>query len=162
LHRRRDRRHGLPIENPLLFYAKYWGGSALKFFKYARVYLRFKAMLDRALKAEDRWTYSDLAVAPPKADEFDTLEMYHATAGGEEALKRKKRDEAIRAKTHAHDAVRSRRWSREHASGASRLDTAHCLQPGARVNFALRHHRRLRAEALDDAAHEGADPGRGH
>lgn len=31
--------------------------------------------------------------------------MYHATYGGEEARKRKKRDGAIRAKTHAHKAV---------------------------------------------------------
>jgi hypothetical protein len=102
---RRDRRHGLPIENPLVFYAKYWLGSALKFFNYARVYLRCKKMLDRALKAEDRWTYSGLAIAAPKADEFETLEMYHATAGGEAALERKKRDEAIRAKTHTPDTV---------------------------------------------------------
>ncbi|HVZ51575.1 MAG TPA: radical SAM protein [Pseudolabrys sp.] len=101
---RRDRRSGLPLENPLVFYTKYWGGTALKVFKYARVYLRCKAMLDRALKAEDRWTYSDLAIAPPQADEFDALSLYHATTGGEAALARKKRDEAIRAKTHAHDA----------------------------------------------------------
>lgn len=39
---RRDRHQGLPIDNPLLFYAKYWGGSALKFFKHARVNLRCK------------------------------------------------------------------------------------------------------------------------
>jgi len=100
---RRDRRSGLPIENPLLFYAKYWGGSALKFFKYARVYLRCKALLKKALNAPDRWTYSDLAIAPPKADEFETLEIYHATAGGEAALARKKRNDNIRARTGSHD-----------------------------------------------------------
>jgi len=102
---RRDRRSGMPLENPFVFYAKYWGGIALKIFKYARVYLRCKAMLDRALKAPDRWTYSDLAIAPPKADEFDALDLYHATTGGEEALARKKRDEAIRAKTQAHEVA---------------------------------------------------------
>ena len=91
------------IENPLLFYAKYWGGTAVKLMKYVRVYLRCKAMLDGALKAPDRWTYSDLAIAAPKADEFDALELYHATAGGEAALKRKYRDDAIRARGHAHD-----------------------------------------------------------
>ena len=100
---RRDRRHGLPLENPLVFYAKYWGGTALKAFKYARVYLRCKAMLDAALKAPDRWSYSDLAIASPKADEFEALDLYHATTGGEAALKRKYRDDAIRARAHAHD-----------------------------------------------------------
>jgi hypothetical protein len=99
---RRDRRSSLPMENPLVFYARYWGGTALKFFQYARVYLRCKAMLDRALKAPDRWIYSDLAIAPPKADEFDALDLYHATTGGEAALKRKYRDDAIRSHT-AHE-----------------------------------------------------------
>jgi len=96
---RRDRRSSMPLENPIVFYARYWGGTALKFWNYARVYLRCKAMLTAALKAPDRWSYSDLAIAPPQADEFDALDLYHATTGGEDALKRKYRDEAIRAHT---------------------------------------------------------------
>jgi len=96
---RRDRRHGMKRENPLIFYARYWGGMVVKAFNYARVYLRCKAMLKAALKAPDRWSYSDLAIAPPQADEFDALDLYHATTGGEAALKRKYRDEAIRAHT---------------------------------------------------------------
>jgi hypothetical protein len=100
---RRDRRHGMKIENPLLFYPKYWIGTAVKFVNYARVYLRCKAMLKAALKAPDRWTYSDLAISAPKADEFDALDLYHATTGGEAALKRKHRDDNIRATGHAHD-----------------------------------------------------------
>jgi Radical SAM superfamily len=102
---RRDRRHGMPIENPVLFYTKYWGGTAIKVWQYASVYLRTKAMLTAALKAPDRFAYSDLAIAAPKADEFDALDLYHATTGGEAALKRKYRDDAIRATGHAPDAV---------------------------------------------------------
>ena len=49
------------------------------------------------MAAPDRWTYTDLAIAPPLADEFDTLDLYHATSGGEAALARKRRDDAIRA-----------------------------------------------------------------
>jgi len=60
-------------------------------------------MLKAALEASDRWSYSDLAIAPPKADEFDALDLYHATTGGEAALKRKYRDDAIRSHGHAHD-----------------------------------------------------------
>ncbi len=100
---RRDRRHGMKRENPLIFYARYWGGMVVKAVQYARVYLRCKAMLKKALEAPDRWTYSDLAIAPPKADEFDALDLYHATTGGEAALKRKYRDDAIRAHGHAQD-----------------------------------------------------------
>jgi hypothetical protein len=102
---RRDRRPGLPRENPLVFYPRYWLGTAVKAYKYLRVYLRCKAMLNAALKAPDRWTYSDLAIAPPKADEFDALDLYHATAGGEAALKRKFRDDNIRMHGHAEDAA---------------------------------------------------------
>jgi hypothetical protein len=101
---RRDRRSGMKRENPFVFYTKYWGGTAIKAFKYAHVYLMTKKMLDNALKAKDRWTYSDLAIAPPEADEFDALDLYHATSGGEEALKRKYRDDSIRATGHAHAA----------------------------------------------------------
>jgi hypothetical protein len=54
-------------------------------------------MLEEALAAPDRWTYSDLAIAPPKADEFETLDLYHATSGGEAALARMRRDEKIRS-----------------------------------------------------------------
>jgi hypothetical protein len=100
---RRDRRRGMKLENPLVFYARYWGGTALKAFRYARVYLRCRAMLKAALKAPDRFTYSDLAISAPKADEFDTLDLYHATSGGEAALKRKYRDDAIRARGTAHE-----------------------------------------------------------
>jgi hypothetical protein len=57
-------------------------------------------MLDEALAAPDRWTYSDLAIAPPQADEFDALDLYHATSGGEAALARKRRDDVIRAAAH--------------------------------------------------------------
>jgi hypothetical protein len=38
---------------------------------------------------------------PPQADEYEALDLYHATSGGEAALARKRRDEAIRAGTHA-------------------------------------------------------------
>jgi hypothetical protein len=98
---RRDRRSDLPLENPFVFYTRYWGGTVLKAWRYLRVYMRCKAMLNAALKAPDRWTYSDLAIAPPAADEFEALDLYHATTGGEEALTRKKRDDSIRARTHA-------------------------------------------------------------
>ena len=39
-------------------------------------------------------TYSDVAIAPPERDEFEKLELYHATSGGEAALARKRRDDS--------------------------------------------------------------------
>jgi hypothetical protein len=99
---RRDRRHGMPREIPLLFYPRYAGETLLKAWRYWRVYRRFKATLDEALTASDRWTYSDLAIAPPAADEFEALDLYHATSGGEAALARMRRDEAIRTSQPVH------------------------------------------------------------
>src|SRR5262245_50087341 len=39
-------------------------------------------------------------------------------------------------------------------NGEGGSDASHRLEPRARMNLTLRQHRRLRAEALDDAAHE--------
>ncbi len=97
---RRDRRLGVRRENPLLFYPRYVGETLIKAWRYWRVYKRFKATLDETLAAPDRWTYSDLAIAPPQTDEFEALDLYHATSGGEAALARMRRDDAIRGTSH--------------------------------------------------------------
>ncbi len=93
---RRDRRVGLPRETPLIFYSRYLGETAVKLWRYLSVYRECKTILDEVLIAPDRWTYTDIAIAPPKDDEFETLDLYHATAGGEAALERKNRSDAIR------------------------------------------------------------------
>jgi hypothetical protein len=99
---RRDRRHGLRRESALVFYPRYWIGTAVKLSKYAVVYWRAMRTLKEVTSAPDRWTYTDLAIEPPKADEFDALDLYHATSGGEAALARKRREDAIRIETDAH------------------------------------------------------------
>ena len=95
---RRDRRYGMKLENPLVFWGRQVFGGAVKYWGYFWVWRRCKKMLDAALKSPDRYTYSDLAIAPPEADEFDALDLYHATTGGEAALARKYRDDAIRGR----------------------------------------------------------------
>ncbi|HEY1362467.1 MAG TPA: radical SAM protein [Xanthobacteraceae bacterium] len=93
---RRDRRHGMPRELPLLFHARYCGELVVKVWRYLSVYRQFKSILREVLAAPDRWSYSDLAIAPPEADEYEALDLYHVTSGGEAALARMRRDEAIR------------------------------------------------------------------
>jgi hypothetical protein len=97
---RRDRRSGLPRENPLVFYPRYFAEIAAKLWRYWLVYRECKAILKEVLAAPDRWTYTDLAIAPPKADEFDVLDLYRATAGGEAAIARKDRHERLRDRAH--------------------------------------------------------------
>ncbi len=94
---RRDRRHGLRLESPLTFYPRYWGGTAIKATKYLSFFLKTRRILKEVLEAPDRYAYTDLAIAPPKDDEFEALELYHATTGGEAALARKKLGDSIRA-----------------------------------------------------------------
>ncbi len=102
---RRDRRSGMPRENPLVFYPRYLGETLSKMWRYFLVYRECKGILREVLKAPDRWTYTDLATSPPKADEFDALDLYHATDGGEAALARKYRDEDIRARASAKTGI---------------------------------------------------------
>ena len=96
LKHRRDRRHGLPLENPLVFYPRFAAETVVKAARYWSVYRRLKAILDEVRTAPDRELYSDVAIAPPRVDEFEALDLYHATFGGEAALARKRRADAIR------------------------------------------------------------------
>ena len=93
---RRDRRHGLKLESPLLFYPRYWGGTAIKAVKYLSFFLKTRRIMKEVLEAPDRTTYSDLAIEPPRDDEFEQLQLYHATSGGEAALARKALGDSIR------------------------------------------------------------------
>jgi len=94
---RRDRRHGLKLESPLVFYPRYAGEILFKAWKYWRFFTRTRRILNEVLAAPDRTTYSDLAIEPPRGDEFEALELYHATSGGEAALARMKLGDSIRA-----------------------------------------------------------------
>ena len=101
---RRDRRYGMKRENPLLFYPRYAFETFNKLRGYWRVYWQFKAVIKETLAAPDRWTYNDIAIAPPLQDEFESMALYHETTGGEAALARKRRDDAILATVPIHPA----------------------------------------------------------
>jgi Radical SAM superfamily len=98
---RRDRRFGMKIESPLIFYPRYGWETLKKVWGYLRVYRELRAVLNETLAAPDRWAYTDIAIAPPQQDEFERLSLYHETTGGEAALARKRRDDAIRSSGHA-------------------------------------------------------------
>jgi len=98
---RRGRRHGLPREGRIGFYARYVAEIVGKAWRYWSLYRSMKAMHKEVLAAPDRLTYTDIAIAPPQEDELDTLDLYHATNGGEAALARQRRHDAIRARAEA-------------------------------------------------------------
>jgi hypothetical protein len=94
---RRDRRHGMPIESRLVFYSRYAGETLVKAWRYFAVYYRAMRMLRQVLQAPDRWSYTDLAIAPPRDDELDVLDLFHATSGGAAAVDRVRREATARA-----------------------------------------------------------------
>ena len=102
---RRDRRHGLPLESPLVFYPRYVAEIVAKAWRYWSVYRRARAILNQVLTASDRWSYVDLSITPPHEDEFDRLDLYHQTRGGAVALARKRREDEVRRKARATPAV---------------------------------------------------------
>jgi hypothetical protein len=102
---RRDRRSGLPIENPLIFYPRYFGETLGKAWRYWSIYRQSRAILKEVRSAPDRLTYTDVAIATPKADEFEALDLYQATSGAGAALARKQLHDNIRLKVKAPVAV---------------------------------------------------------
>jgi hypothetical protein len=94
---RRDRRYGMRLESAFRFYPRYAGEIARKAWGYWSVYRQARAILKEVLSAPDRSIYSDLSITPPRENEFDRLDLYQATAGGEGALAHKRREDALRA-----------------------------------------------------------------
>ncbi|HEV2100688.1 MAG TPA: hypothetical protein VGR45_17415, partial [Stellaceae bacterium] len=84
--------------SPLAFYPRAAAEIAGKAWTYWSVFRRTQRILKETLAAPDRWTYSDLSLTTPEADEFDDLDLYRLTSGGEAALARKRRDDLLRAK----------------------------------------------------------------
>jgi Radical SAM superfamily len=97
---RRDRRQGLKLESPFLFYPRYAYEIVTKSWNYLQFFLRARRIMKEVLEAPDRSTYTDVAIAPPRDDEFEQLSLYHATSGGEAALARKALGDSIRESAH--------------------------------------------------------------
>jgi hypothetical protein len=96
---RKDRRPGMPIEHPLVFYPRLLGDTWRKLSGYASTIMRFRRIMKEVRNAPDRLSYTDAAITPQKDQEFEKLDLYHATTGGEAALGRKLRVDALRAGT---------------------------------------------------------------
>ncbi len=103
---RTDRRAGMPIEHPLIFYPKYAIEIARKATLYARTILRANRAYRTVMREDNLKTYTDIAITPADASEFDELEMFHATQGGDMAVA-KSRDQDKRRERYASAAAGS-------------------------------------------------------
>jgi hypothetical protein len=70
---RTQRRSELPLENPLLFYPRMWFQSGLAAVRWAALFLRYRRILARVVKAPDARRYTDPALQPTGAGEADRV-----------------------------------------------------------------------------------------
>jgi hypothetical protein len=93
--RRKSRRPGLKREPALLFYPKFAFESLRKGWNYWRGFRRAKGLLKRIVEDPARWDYEDLATRPLGHNELESLDLFHETRGGEAAVAKQQRQEAL-------------------------------------------------------------------
>lgn len=76
---RRDRRRGLPLENPLIFYGGYLWEIADKLIRFLGMYRDYQRAFRRAMKGTSRPAATDVAMQPVQAKELDELELFTVT-----------------------------------------------------------------------------------
>jgi hypothetical protein len=70
---RTQRRSGLPLENPLLFYPRWWFEGSVAAVRWIALFLRYRRILARAAKAPEALRYTDPALQPTGAGEADRM-----------------------------------------------------------------------------------------
>ncbi len=96
---RRDRRPGMPLENPLIFYPRYVAGTLAKFAHLMWIILQFKRAL-RAVEKGASEQAADIAMQPVAADELDDFDLYTATEAAQisvDKIRRKRAASAVSA-----------------------------------------------------------------
>jgi radical SAM superfamily enzyme YgiQ (UPF0313 family) len=89
---RRDRRPGMPLENPLSFYPRYAWEMVSKHARGAVLYWRYLRILKRVER--DTRRYTDIAMTPVQEDDFDALEMFTATQAAKTVVQQHRRKTA--------------------------------------------------------------------
>jgi hypothetical protein len=97
---RRDRRPGLPLENPLVFYPRYYGGLLAKHLQLAAIaaplgLFRLWLKIDRTRAG----AYMDKALTPPTQADLDELDLFQNTESSRAAGEKAKGKAARRAAT---------------------------------------------------------------
>jgi radical SAM superfamily enzyme YgiQ (UPF0313 family) len=77
---RRQRRHGMPIVNPLLFYPARIGEVAQAAWRWFRLAKRYRSIMKRVLADPASLSYLDMALTPAMGDAAGTSDFVHAFA----------------------------------------------------------------------------------
>ena len=93
---RHDRRPGLPLENPLLFYPRYVFNMVSKYTRFFQMYHYHNKILKRV--EQDTTSYTDTALTPVNDADLDDLEMFNTTASAKAAVAKVRRRQNQRVK----------------------------------------------------------------
>ncbi len=96
---RRDRRPGMRLENPLVFYARYGAEIVSKIARYGALYWRYKRILERVRRGPG--PDMDVAMQPVQDADLDALELFTATEGARAAADKQRRRKAAVAAAEA-------------------------------------------------------------
>jgi hypothetical protein len=77
---RNERRSGMPIESPLVFYPRYLWEIVAKTVRVALFVTKYKRICRRVENDPAKLAYTDLALTPANDDDLDTLEMFSNTS----------------------------------------------------------------------------------
>jgi radical SAM superfamily enzyme YgiQ (UPF0313 family) len=94
---RRERRTGMPLESPFLFYSRYAWEILSKHVRFARMYWQHWRTLRRVER--DSQPYTDVAMTPVQDSEFEEMQMYTATSSAKFAVEKLRRRKASPAAT---------------------------------------------------------------
>ena len=90
-----DRRPGLPLENPLLFYPRYIGELCTKIIRLLGMMWRYQRSLKQVMKEQPAANDADIAMQPVSDEELDQLEMFTATQAARISTDRLRRRQLV-------------------------------------------------------------------
>jgi len=97
---RKDRRPGMPIENPVIFYARYLSEIVSKTVRVLAMKREYERIRSRIEADPSRGAYTDIALTPATNDDFDELEMFSSDAAHsavDKALRKSAKSVAVAA-----------------------------------------------------------------
>lgn len=94
---RHDRRSGMPLENPLIFYPRFVWETIYKHYRMISLAVRFGIFRRRLKKDPEKRNYTDLALTPVVEEQFDTMEMFSVTDSAKAAVVKAREREEQRA-----------------------------------------------------------------
>ena len=95
---RRDRRPGMPLVNPLVFYAQFVGNVVSKYVRFGVLAAKYYRRLRLVERDPAKHQYTDTALSTADKAEFDDLELYSATESAEMAVEKVRAMDARRAR----------------------------------------------------------------